>query len=491
MNMSRRICSTVLILFSSLSAQTDFEAVNRIAQEIQSDSILQHGQWGFCAAFATSGAMIADFGGNQSLIPASGLKLLTSAAALCLLGEDYTFFTYLEYDGEIDVDGTLLGNLYLRGAGDPSLGSDQIEGALPLDSLYQHWLQKIDSAGIRAIEGNIIGDDAYLDYMSIPDYFPWIHMGNYYGAGASGLTINDNLYHLYFKPGQKVGDPAEVLRTEPEIPGIQFFNEMKTGPEGSGDNGYIYAAPGQLLQYLRGTIPMRVSEFSIKGSIPDPAKFAAQHLASLLRQEGIDVTGTAFSIREIPSSVKPRILIDELNSPPLRNIIYRLNKVSFNLYAEQLLKVIGKTRLNNGSSEGGIKAVENWLTQNGLSMDGLFYLDGSGLSRSNAITPRIFVELLVFMSKQKVFTSYFNSLGIAGDPDDIGYMKNMCVGTAAAQNLRAKTGTILRVRSHSGYVRTRSGTLLCFSMIANNFTGSSRRIDQLHEKLMIALAELP
>ncbi len=462
-----------------------------LAKKIETDSSLIYGLWSFYAADAATGEIIAGFNSQKSLIPASGLKLLTSAAALAILGEDYTFNTLLEYDGRIDVDGTLHGNFYIRGGGDPSLGSNQVEGALPLDALYEQWVSKIKAAGIVRIDGNIIGDDSYLDFMSLPDYFPWIDMGNYYGAGASGLTINDNLYHLFFKPGKAAGDAAEVLRTEPEIPGIRFFNEMKTGRAGSGDNGYIYAGPGQMLQHLRGTIPAGVDEFSIKGSIPDPAKFAAQYLLSELGKNGVEVNGSTATIREMVKATVPRTEIYRHVSPPLKNVVYFLNKRSFNLYAEHLLKEIGKRIKGSGDIDSGVQAVTEWMQTNGISSEGLFYTDGSGLSRNNGITTRTFVELLAFMSKQQVFEAYFNSLGIAGDPNDIGYLKNYGQGTRAAFNLRAKTGAIARVRSHSGYVRTRSGRLICFSMIANNFTGGSRHIDDLHEKLMIALAELP
>jgi len=216
-------------------------------------------------------------------------------------------------------------------------------------------------------------------------------------------------------------------------------------------------------------------------------------LYSALKSNGIQITGKPSVLRD-KNNVSPtasREQIAVILSPPLKDIIYRLNKRSVNLYAEQLLKIIGKKINNRGSTNAGIKAIKTWLKENGIDTDGLLLYDGSGLSRSNAVTTEMMVRLLAYMTHRPTFESFYNSLAIAGDINDIGYMKSVGRGTHAEKNVRAKTGLIDRVRSHSGYVRTRSGKLLCFSMIANNFTGSYRNIDRLHEKLMIALAELP
>jgi len=145
----------------------------------------------------------------------------------------------------------------------------------------------------------------------------------------------------------------------------------------------------------------------------------------------------------------------------------------------------------NGTFENGFEVLEEWLDDKNIYNDGLFLHDGSGLSRANATPTRFFAELLMAISNDAIFNDYYHSLSVAGDPNDIGYMKNMCKGTRAAKNLRAKTGLINRVRAHSGYVSTRSGARLSFSMIANDYKGSYRAIDRIHEKIMIQLAELP
>jgi D-alanyl-D-alanine carboxypeptidase/D-alanyl-D-alanine-endopeptidase (penicillin-binding protein 4) len=482
-----------LYLIGSFSSpgNNPYEELERLARSIPNSPNLIHGIWSLYVLDTKSNNVIVEINSKKTLAPASNLKILVSVVALDLLGENKTFNTYLAYSGEIDKNGVLNGDLYIRGEGDPTLGSSDMPGVLPLDSLMDKWVNIIANQGIKTINGNIIGDDSYLDYMPLSTGWFWSDIGNYYAANTSGLCINENLYHLYFKPGKWVGGKAEVLRTEPVVPGLSFFNHMKTGPVGSGDNGFIYAAPWQYLHQLEGTIPKGVKEFSIKGALPDPAKFTAQALFKKLNEHQIQVNGLAKNIRELSDSDKEHHIFYSSSSPQLKDIVYRLNKKSVNLYADQLLKILGKEITGTGSYEKGFSVIENWLDGKNIYSEGLSLNDGSGLSRANTTSTRLFAEMLQRICTESYFDSFYNSLGIAGDPDDISYMKNMGRGTLAAKNLRAKTGSITQVRAHSGYVSTRSGKFLSFSMIANNYTGSRRGVDRLHEKIMVALANLP
>lgn len=473
------------------SGYGNYQELNRFATSIPQMSNLRHGQWSLYVINTEDGNVIIDINGEKSLAPASNLKLLTSAVALSLLGENRRFNTYLEYSGTIDNQGTLWGNLYIHGEGDPTLGSMEMDSVLSMPVLLDDWLEAVRAQGIKRINGNLIGDDSYLDFMPLPGDWFWEDMGNYYAAGTSGLCINENMYRLFFKPAKQVGQKATVIRTEPEVPDLVFFNHMKTGPVGSGDKGFIYAAPWQYYQQLEGTIPAGVEEFSIKGALPDPAKFAAQSLYSQLIKNNIPVSGKIFTERELNETNTSRKQFHFTQSPPLKDIIYRLNKRSVNIYSEQLLKILGREIKGRGSLKNGILVLRDWLEERKIYTEGLFLHDGSGLSRENGTPTKFFAELLYSVCSDTFFNSYYNSLMIAGDPDDIGYMKQMCRGTRAAKNVHAKTGLIKRVRAHSGYVFTKSGQLLCFSMIANDYQGSYVAIDRLHEKIMIQLAELP
>jgi D-alanyl-D-alanine carboxypeptidase/D-alanyl-D-alanine-endopeptidase (penicillin-binding protein 4) len=466
--------------------------IQEMAQKISEQPELSHASWSFYAVNLSAGTVIADIQARKSVIPASNLKLVTSAVALSVLGPEITLHTFLEYDGRIDKKTkTLNGNLYIRGEGDPTLGSCAFSIETCDDSVFSRWLGAIKKLGINKISGNIIGDDSYLDYMPIPPGWLWLDIGNYYAAGTSGLCFSENLYTLFFKPGPSVNDPAAIIRTEPVIEDMYFFNHVLTGPVGSGDNGYIYSVPWQNLQQTEGTIPAGVPEFSIKGAMPDPALHVARRLKELLGKESVTCDGEATTMRIFSVNNISRVTFDTLTSPPLYKIITRLNKKSVNLYAEQLLKIIGRKETGSGTLEAGLSVVENWLGEHDIDMEGVFIEDGSGLAYTDRVTTKFLVDLLGAMKSDPYFNYFYDSLPIAGDPDDTGTLKNFCTGTEAAGNVHAKTGSHVRVRSHSGYVHNRSGQLIAFSMIANDYSGSPRKIYDNHEKLMIALARLP
>ena len=204
----------------------------------------------------------------------------------------------------------------------------------------------------------------------------------------------------------------------------------------------------------------------------------------------IKVNGPATSIRNSTIKNEKRQNIYTIQSPPLKDIIFRLNKSSVNLYAEQLIKILGKKIKGVGSIDKGIETIKEWLKKNEISTKGIFIHDGSGLSRSNGCTTRFFVELLSMMSRDPAFKILYDSLPIAGNLNDEGNLKRMCIGTAAANNVHAKTGTMERVRCHSGYVHSKSGELICFSIMANNYIGKSLIIDKCHESIMVLLAEI-
>ncbi len=460
---------------------------SKILEYSQKD-FLKNAQWSLTALYVDNGEKLIDKNSEFSLAPASGLKLLTSAAALEILGSNFKFTTTLYYDGVIK-NGTLNGNIYIVGGGDPTLGSSLVAGSKDIDALMKEWYTALSSAGIKNITGNIAADDFLFDRNPIPDNWYWIDIGNYYGAQASALTIHENLYYLTFKPAEVVGKPAQVIRVEPPVKNLTFTNFMRTGKKGSGDNGYIYAAPNQYNAVLRGTIPAGVDEFTIKGAIPDPPLFAAQYFKDYLTSHGIEINGKAVKV-DVKSEYKIDNKLASTISPELKNIVYIINKRSNNLLTEQLLRMIAVAKDKKGGVYEGIEVLGNFLSEKGISTDGLQLFDGCGLSRSNMITTRIMTDLLIYMTKSEVFNDYHNSLGVAGDPADPGFFSNWGKNTEIAFNARIKSGSIDRVRSHSGYVKDQNGRLIAFSFIANNFTGSARQVDKIHENILIELARL-
>ena len=478
----------IVLPFFLVNAQVNKKLQNKIIK-LSKSNVLQHGQWSVYAEYVKNGEKIISLNSEKGLAPASGLKVFSTSTALNLLGENYQYKTRIYYDGIINSAGTLKGNIYILGGGDPTLGSNQVQGSLPLDSLMMNWTSAIKAKGIKKIDGAVISVSAFFSGNRIPGFWNWMDIGNYYGAGPSSLTINDDLYYLYFKPAEKVGDLTTVLKTEPEIPGLTFDNHVKTGKPGSGDNGYIYCAPNQFNATLRGTIPAGVNEFYIKGSIPNPPLFAAQYLKKYLSKSGIESNGKAEVINH-QMNLNNSNLITTTYSPPLKDIVYITNKKSNNLYAQTILQTLGKEKAGIGSNRKGIKVLMNFLDSVSVNTSGVKLYDGCGLSRTDMITTKAMVQLLAFMTKQKVFKAFYNSLAVAGLADDPGFFKHYGTNTIIAKNARIKSGLITNVRSESGYLRDRKGRLIAFSMISNNSKGNTKQIDNLHKKIMIYLAEL-
>ena len=473
---------TIVIGFAT--AQT----LQNQVEKFQESDALKNAQWSVYASYIAGNNEIVSHNPSFSLSPASGLKLFTTATALDILGSDFRFETRLYFDGKLN-NGRLDGNLIIIGGGDPTLGSNLVKGSLPLDSLMLSWTETLTKSGLKSISGDIISFTGLFDEQSVPGYWYWIDLGNYYAAGSNSLNINDNLYYLFFKPANRVGDLAKVIRAEPEIPGLEFVNNMKTGARGSGDNGYIYCAPKQYLATLRGTIPAGVDEFSIKGSIPDPGLFAAQLLKKKLAGAGVSVAGVAKTTGD-PFTFNEENIILTTYSPPLKDIVYIINKRSFNLYAETVGKMAAARQIQDGSDLGAVKTIMDFLDRNKVDKSGIDLYDACGLSPSNTITAKAMVELLSVMYHHPEFESFFNSMAIAGNDDDPGFFSNWGKGTAMANNARIKSGLINRVRSHSGYVKDRKGRMIAFSIIANNYSGTLGNINNIHKKIIIELAEL-
>jgi serine-type D-Ala-D-Ala carboxypeptidase/endopeptidase (penicillin-binding protein 4) len=450
------------------------QAVNALAN----DPALKHAGLGVCVIEVESGRILAGHQAEMSLVPASSLKVVTTATALGILGPDYTFKTELQYDGEIDARGNLKGNLFLRGYGDPTLGSDQMEGTPALEEVSARFRMVLQQRGIRHIDGYVVGDASWLGNDVNCRSWQWNDLGNYYGAGVWGLNIHENLYYLRFRQSSRLGATPAIGLIEPEVPGLSFYNEVKSAKSGSGDNAYIFGGPYTYERFVRGTIPVGSGLFSIKGSLPDPPLFAAYHFKRSMESIGITSSREAVTQLELDSrgfkSGERKVLFTHY-SPPLNKIVERANIKSVNLYCESLLRALGKNQKDDGAIEAGIEVIENYWTGRGLKMDGCYLEDGSGLSARNAVTTLFLATLMREVARdEKVFPFFYDSLPIGGRSGSLEYMFR---GSAAEGKVRAKSGTLNRVRSYTGYATSRSGKLLAFSVIVNNYscTGSAMR----------------
>jgi len=410
-----------------------------IGSSIQSTSFcsLDHATVGIYAVDTTTKETLADQNSDLSVIPASCMKVVTTGAALHILGEKTRFETHLEYNGTIDAK-ILKGNLYIRGGGDPCLGSDRIEGSLSWQKQIEAWASAVQALGIQTIEGTVIGDATKWEKALAVPSWSWEDLGNYYGAGACALSFHENAYSLFFKPDPIVGENATLLRTEPPLPLLAFQNEVKTGPEGSGDGACIYGSEFSSTQFLRGTIPAAVSEFAIKGAIPDPASYCADLLTEALRARGISVCE-----KPIKSETK-RIVFHTTKSPTIGEIVHWANQKSINLYAEHLLKKMGEVLYQEGSTAAGIKAVTHFWRSQGIDLDGFNMVDGSGLSRKNLVTAKQLVQMLIRMKTSDSFPIFLQSL------------------PQQPSSIRAKPGSMSLIKGYVGYAE---GT--AFAIVVN------------------------
>jgi len=255
----------IIIILAFLFQEAVFGQNNSALQNeinlLQSDAVLNHAAWSVFALETGSGNVVAEYNADMVLEPASVMKILTTGAALSILGSDYTFQTRLEYTGTIDGKGTLHGNLYITGGGDPTIGSDRFGKACLTDSVFAEFLAVLKKNNIKHIEGMVVADASIFSENPMSYSWGWEDIGNYYASGAWGININENQYRLYFNAGKNVGDKAELTKTDSGAVGITFINHVVTGKAGSGDNVIIFGAPYTNVRLLEGTVPLGKKDF--------------------------------------------------------------------------------------------------------------------------------------------------------------------------------------------------------------------------------------
>lgn len=476
------LCCFFFCSIMSLSAQNKLELA---LTTLEQDPEMKHASISFCAIDMRNNSIYAQRNAEKSLAPASSMKVITTGAALATLGPDYTFNTYLEYSGSIS-GGTLRGNLYLRGTGDPSLASPIMEGVLDRAGFMQKLVAAVQKAGIQRVEGTVIGDGSYFDDQVVVPTWQWGDVGNHYGAGVSGLNYYDNLYYIYFDRTNTFGAIPKVDHTDPTIPGLNIDNRVTQADSRTGDNAYVFSAPFGQQAIIRGTIPKGSGLFDIKGATPDPTLLCAHELRTALTNKGITVAKIATTQRQFQRQESRRILLTH-RSPKLSAICKHTNEDSRNMYCEALLKAMGAKVKGAGTTDNGIAVVMDLWRARGLTLDGFFMKDGCGLSARNGVSAKTFAAIMRKMYLDKAsFGDFYNQLAIAGRS---GTLRNVGRNSLAENNVRAKSGSMNRIRSYTGYVTTKSGKLLSFSILVNNYSCSGYRMRKKLETLLIAMAE--
>lgn len=416
-----------------------------------------------------------------SLVPASILKLVTTATALEVFGPDFRFQTTLSYFGTIRND-TLFGDLQILGGGDPTLGSKYFP---EYNYFFDKWINAIRRKNIRVITGNLLLDASIYEPQMIPNTWIWEDIGNYYGAGASGISVYDNLYEIHLSSPKEAGKLTKIAQINPEIPGIEIQNEVLSSDLNS-DLAYVFGSPMENRRVIRGTIPKNRDDFVIKASVPDPGVLLASEFRKKLVINNISVSGET-KVGKAKNSVDSTIVLSVIQSPPLREIIKITNHESVNLFAEHLLKQLAFSRSGLGTTKDGCKFVVEFWQGKGLDMTGFYMNDGSGLSRFNALTANQMVEILNYMKTKSAYsTDFYRSLATVGN----GTLTVFRNENFPNQCLRAKSGSMTRVRCYAGYLTTESERELSFSIMLNNFSCSQTDVTQKIQELLLELRKL-
>ena len=469
MRIKALLLTNILLIGGMAGAQTLQSRLQIAFNRLQADSQCKYASVSLTILDAKTGETVFTANPNMGMATASTLKTVTSITAFNILGKDFQYQTQFGYSGTIATDGTLNGDLIIKGAGDPTLGSWRYSGHHENEILTQ-FVAVIQKAGIKKINGHVVGDDSVFGTQSIPNGWIWMDVGNYYGAGTSGLCWRENQFDIKLKTGP-VNTPIGILRTVPNTPYLNYKSELLNAPSGTGDDAYAYLPIGTKLMYLRGTYAQDQEKKSISVAVPDPAYDAAYRLTDTLKRLGFAITVEPESVLSLNAASQPIPAISTnlttIASPQLSKIVYWLNQKSINLYAEQLLKTIAWKSGKQPSTDNGVEVEQNFWKARGIDPNSLNVVDGSGLSPGDRVTTMTMATVLKSAKGTDWYSDFYESLPVYN-------------------NMKMKSGSILNVLTYAGY-QTHNGRELCFSIMVNNFNGSSRGIK---EKMFRVLDEL-
>jgi D-alanyl-D-alanine carboxypeptidase/D-alanyl-D-alanine-endopeptidase (penicillin-binding protein 4) len=418
---------------------------------------------------------------QRLLMPASVTKVVTLAVAAERLGWDYTFHTTATALGRIE-NGVLHGDLVVTGAGDPTL--DNWDGAST--ARFARLAARLKQDGVSSISGRIVGDDSLFEDEAAGNGWAWDDLASSFATSISALQFNQGTAQVVLTPGEAPGAPARFTVNPPEAP-VRLRNRVTTTPGGA-PSLTLKGSPRSADIEVSGTIPSRAGRIVRNLSVANPTLYFVNALKRVLVREGVAVEGPAIDIDDLEAPLDRSAVreLGDIAATTLAGIAEPMMKVSQNLYAESLFETLAAHESGQGTLDGARALVAQSLTSWGIAATDFRLVDGSGLSRYNVITPAALTAVLAHVyGDERLRDTFVGMLPVAGVS---GTLSNRMAGTAAARNLRAKTGSFSNARTVAGFVKTRDGEPLVFAVLVNNYNDDNARIDDLTDQILIALA---
>ena len=448
------------------------------------------GEWGLLVVDAETGATLYEKNANDYFLPASNMKLLTTALALDTLGPEYRFRTTVETNGTLGPDGKLSGDLILVGRGDPNLSNrkfpyetkEEFEG--PPEKALAELADAIAARGVKEITGDVAGDDSYFPRERYPDGWEIDDMVWEYGAAISAIIVNDNTVTLTLTPANAGGTVAAVV--EPATREFVVKNEVITIGAKEKPDLRLTRDPGGDNVVVSGVMPAGSAPRKLVLAIQEPALQAANLLAQLLKDRGIRIDGGVRAQHEPDPGEAARTVLAEHLSVPLKDSVKLVNKISQNLHTEVLLRTAARQQGRWATPEDLQKFPASFYAKAGIAEGDVIQTDGSGLSRHDLVTPRAFVALLEYAQKQPWFPAFLASLPVAGAD---GTLNERMKEPPLAGKIHAKTGSVTHVRTLSGYAETPGGRKLIFSFLSNNQGAKNHEVHTAIDGVCLAMVE--
>jgi D-alanyl-D-alanine carboxypeptidase/D-alanyl-D-alanine-endopeptidase (penicillin-binding protein 4) len=514
MRRSRQFVSVMALLMVLHALAHGKDKLASQIEKILSDPDVARGTWGIEVKSLNSGKILYARNADRYFTPASNTKLFTTSAVFALIGPEYRFHTTVETSGVVDKYGRLNGDLVLVGRGDPNLSGRTLpyylhtERKLPPIHVLEELADQVVQKGVHYIDGDVIADDSYYVFERFGEGWTQDDLVWEWGAPVSALTVNDNVVFVSIMPADRAGEKGFVT-LNPFEGYYRVDNRIMTTPQGTGPRRiYINREPGSNQLTLWGNIPLDDPGANEAISIEDPAEFAAQTFRELLERRGITIYGQTrtrhnelanlSTIRVTTTApagggesspmprVTPPLQLGIHESQPIAQDLRVINKVSQNLHAELMLRLLGREKGTAGTIEGGLEVVRGFLTTAGVGRDEYVFFDGSGLSRENLVTPSAVVKLLSYDDLQPWGPLFEDTLPIAGVD---GSLSDRFKGSDVAARVKAKTGALGHVNALSGYATTLKGERVVFSILANNHNLQSKRALDTIDQIVTAVVD--